>query len=211
MGEKMKTVAKNEFKPISAVKEIVKRFSEAGNAFSICVIWTKDQEFKFETRLTLFDQLENVLCFQFPKRFEMPKFQQVLAKNRTTECFLNLKHSNGTLFFTSRFLAYDKTGMKFSMPQKLHVVQRRNNTRFTIPMGRLMKVEYEDPLFPEITHKKKVIDISTGGLSFICSENDALSLVEGLVLRNFQLVIKTKKLIMEATVVYVKKLPANME
>ena len=69
-----------------------------------------------------------------------------------------------------------------------------------------MKVEFKDPLFPEKTTIKKVIDLSATGMAFYVTDEDSALFPTGLTLNDFSFTVSNKKFICRAECSNVRKL-----
>lgn len=185
-------------------KEKIHLLSDAAHQLAPAMVWTLNRGSVFNSRLNLFNQVDKVLRVPAPKPASLNKFTEELVKFKTKECYFCVSHPHANLFFATKLINSDSEGLYFSIPKELHKVQRRSNYRFQIPIGRILKVEFKDPLFAENILQKKVFDISAGGLSFLTSEADSAMFTKGLVLDELTFTIRTKKIVTSAEVRYTK-------
>lgn len=201
MSEKKPT----EFEPIKT-HEGKRLLREAAKSFSSAIIWTKDQKHYINTHLTLYSDAGEVIYAWIPKGFNPEEFQNDLFKMESFECFFSISLQQANIFFKCNFKGHDRAGLKFTLPEKVFKVQRRQDVRYTIPATHVMKVTFQDPIFPESLLTKKIIDISGGGLSFHATEVEKNMLHANLVLKNVTITIHTKELKFEAEIRHVQTL-----
>jgi len=194
----------SDFKPVDSPHERIKYLSEAAKSHAQTLIWTENQENTIQTKLTMFNQREEVLYTWIPDNFDPKKFQASLIEKNTKEVFFNVIHSTANLFFKTRFITQNSIGLQFANPDKLFRVQRRKDVRFQIPKGHLMRIAFADPRHPHTQNNWKVADISAGGLSFLAPLDDVAVYKIGLVIKDIQLVIHSKEIVFTGKVSHVK-------
>lgn len=200
-----------EFEPIESSQEILRLLAEGAKTLSSALIWTNNQEILLRAQLVLFSNVDKALYTSIPKDFQVSQLMDTLAKNKTDECFFNLSLPQANIFFKTSFKDYDSAAIRFTLPEKAFKVQRRQNIRYQIPDGHVLRVDFQDPLFPETVHNKKVVDISAGGLSFEVEEKDLSLFPAGLVLKGLSFTVKGRTVYVEAEVRHQKKSPGKNE
>jgi c-di-GMP-binding flagellar brake protein YcgR len=194
-----------EFEPIT-IQEGKRLLKEAAKTFSSAIIWTKDQKHYITTHLNLYSDAGDVIYAWIPKGFNAEEFLIDLHKTESFECYVSVSLQQANIFFKCNFKGHDRAGLKFTLPEKVFKVQRRQDVRYTIPETHVMKVTFQDPIFPESQLTKKVIDISAGGLAFHATEVEKNMLHTNLVLKNVTIAIHTKELRFEAEVRHVQSI-----
>jgi hypothetical protein len=189
-----------EFQPIEDYKEILAYLTEGTKALASSMIWTEDQAFVINSHITSLDQLDKAFFVRIPKDFDLKQMNHAVASTGKNECFFSISLPSANLFFKTAFRDQALKELKFTIPKIAYKVQRRANVRFSIPEGHLLWVEFQDPLFPEKTLKKKVIDISAGGLAFSISQEEHGMYVPGFILRNMKFTVRGKLIVTEAEV-----------
>jgi len=182
----------------------MRALEEGQKSLAPLLIWTKDQSKMIESSVSMISRADQIFYCWIPPQFEAKKFYKDLEENNSNDVFLNLSLVASNLFFKTRFLAIDSAGLKFQIPSRLFKVQRRHNARFQIPLGHVLRVEFEDPVFPESKMRKSVIDISAGGMSFASPVEDLAIFVEGLLLKDFQFTLGLKPIQVSAEVKHAK-------
>ncbi len=206
MSEQSPTTPPNNFDPIHDSQEINRYFTECIKHFSSANIWEKDQSEVIHTHLTLLSKSEQIFYAWIPKDFNLKQFIIRLQANHH-ECIFNVSLPYAQIFFKTSFAGHDSAGLRFHIPQTVYKIQRRKNARFKIPDQYVLKVEFKDPLFPEISQKKKVIDISAGGLAFLTAGKDLTVYQPGMLISELTLKIYQKRIISAAEVRHAKFLP----
>ncbi len=193
-----------EFEPIKSAAEAKKLLKEAAKTFSSTIIWTKNQKHIINTHLTLYSETDQVIYTWTPKGFDPEKLLVDLHKMDAFECYFSVSLPQANVFFKCKLKGHDKGGMKFSIPEKLFKVQRRQDVRYTIPDTHVMKINFQDPIFPESILTKKVIDLSAGGIAFHATEVEKSMLHVNLVLKDMNITIHTKELKFEGEIRHVQ-------
>lgn len=198
-----------DFELIPDSQDVLRFLAEGSKSFAAVMIWTDNQEMVINTHLALLNAADRFFYTSTPPDLNLPIFIDHLARKSSAEVFFSVSLASANLFFKAKFRDADGTGLKFDLPAKTYKVQRRKDVRFQIPEGYLLKVEFQDPLFPGTTHSRKVFDISAGGMSFIVPEQDAPLFTEGLILHGIQFTLRGKKIITEGEVRHARPLPAR--
>lgn len=200
-----------EFEPIEDAQERLRYLVEGTKTLAQTLIWTQDQENVIRSHLTVFSQVDRVIYAWLPKDFDFKKFQETLAKDKTNECFFSISLPAANLFFKAKFLGHDTAGLKFTIPDKMFKVQRRKNVRFQIPEGHVLRVEFPDPLLKEIQHRKRILDISAGGISFLAGEEEAPVYQTGVIIKGARITVRLKQVTFDAEVRHTKPLETFKE
>jgi hypothetical protein len=195
-----------EFQPVETVEEGLKLLKEGVKTLSSAMIWTKDQGEVISSHLSVFSDSTNSFYCWIPKSLDAKKFVDEVATLPTKDCFFSVSLLKANIFFRAELMGFDSAGLHFKFPFKIFKVQRRGDVRLPIPAHMTMKVEFKDPLFPEKTTVKKVIDLSATGMAFIVLDEDAVLFPKGRTLNDFSFSVRNKKFTIRAEISNVRKL-----
>lgn len=173
------------------------------------MIWTRDQVHVIHTHLTVFSESEKTFYTWCPKDINPASLLDDLARRNERHCFFSVSLSRANIFFKAEILGYDAGGLRFRFPDKVFKVQRRKDLRLSVPDGHIIKISFQDPLFPESNMVKKALDISAGGAAILVTEGESPVFVPGLILKNMSFQILERKIECEAEVRYSSVLPVN--
>jgi hypothetical protein len=182
---------------------------EAGKTFSSVMLWTKDQEEVVNSRISLYSDSTGNFYVAAPKGFDARKFMDDLATRENQDVFFSISLVRANLFFKTRLVGVGTAGMQFAKPDRLYKVQRRRDLRFRIPDGMALPMEHQDPLFPESLLKRKVIDISAGGLGFLIPYDEEPVYPVGLLLKGLRFTLNGRAFSLDAEIRHVQVLPAE--
>lgn len=191
--------------PVTEYLEIVKFFDEAAKAKAGVLIWTKDQESTARTAVMSLSQSERAIYVGTPATESIPKLISDL-KDAGSRCFLNVKLQRATLFCATQLSQHSSSSLSFRIPDKIFKIQRRQNPRFTILAGYVLRMSYQDPRDPIHLIKQKIHDISAGGLSFLIDSTEGHLYESGRLLENVSFTVKTKEFKVRAEVVHSRPL-----
>jgi hypothetical protein len=194
-----------DFELVPDPAEALRLVKEGAKTLSSAMIWTKDQEHVINSHMSVFSDAGHCFYCWVPKGFDTRQFMDDLAAMKQKECFFSVSLLRANIFFKAAFLGFDHAGMQFKFPSKVYKVQRRKDLRFPVPDSITIKVEFTDPLAPEVMITKKVVDISAGGLAFLINEDEAAIYPSGLTLENFTFSIRNKTLRIKAEIRHSKK------
>lgn len=166
------------------------------------VVWTKDQKHVLKTHISAVSEAVGHFFVWVPKDIDAQKFTKDVLIERTSTCYFSLSLKHATIFFRSQLIGLEAVGFKFEIPEKLFKVQRRKNFRFPVPDGIVIYVEFQDPLFPDQKMKKKVADLSAGGLSFFVNSLESPMFQQDQDLEKIEFTIRGHKIKTEGLVRY---------
>jgi hypothetical protein len=198
-----------EFKPIKDPEEAFALLNESAHSRASAMIWTKGQTQVITTTILTYSRKEQYMHAAVPKEVDASKFAEVLAKSGSQECFFSVSLSRANIFFKARYLGHDEEGFRFDGPEIVFKVQRRKDMRVQIPSESAMRLEMQDPTFPEQKLVKKVYDISASGLAFIANVTEEALFPKGIVLKSLTFTIGTRKISVDAEVRHVRELPPS--
>jgi hypothetical protein len=196
-----------DFQPIDDPAEALTLLREAAKTLSAAMIWSKDQAQVVNTHLTLLSEVDKALYAWIPKDVNPAKFMDEVARTGTEDCFFSVSLQRASIFFKARFKGYDEGGLKFALPTQLYKVQRRKDLRFTVPEGHLLKVDFEDPLFPGTMASRRILDLSASGLAFLAGPDEAPQFATGLILKKVTVTVRGRPILTEAEVKHARPLP----
>ena len=202
------TPGTKEFEPVINLQEIYSFFAEGSKSLSSILIWVKNEEAVIHSHLVMISESEGSFYSWIPEKFDLPGFLEKIKTRDSNEFLFSLSLSRANIFFKSHFKSHDSAGLRFAIPNQVFKVQRRKNARLLFSPPRLLKVEYQDPLFETVTLTKKLYDISAGGLSFVTSTDDAVIYPTGLELKNVRFVMKAQQIVSDAEVRHIIQLPS---
>ncbi|MCM2277630.1 MAG: PilZ domain-containing protein [Oligoflexia bacterium] len=194
-----------EFLPLTT-EEIYQFLEEGARTFASAIIWTKDQEQVVNTQFTAIEVKNQTFLTWIPKGFDSAKFEEILGRQGSRDCYFSVSLSRANMFFHCQYIGIENNALKFHTPGKAFKVQRRKDLRFMIPDGYVLKVEFQDPLFPENRIEKKAWDLSAGGCGFIVPHEEEVLYQPGLLLKNFTFTIRGKRISTDAEVRHAKPL-----
>jgi c-di-GMP-binding flagellar brake protein YcgR len=171
------------------------------------MLWTKDQEHTLNSHVGLFSEAMNTLYVAIPKGFDARAFLDELKAKGLKEVFFSVSLTRANIFFKTELNGADRAGLVFAKPERVYKVQRRRDLRFRIPDGMVLPMEHADPLSPASALKRKVIDLSAGGMGFLVSYDDEAVYAVGLVLKDLHFTIGGRPFTLDAEIRHVQPLP----
>jgi hypothetical protein len=202
-------VKPREFEPIEDPVEARKLLKEGSRLNASASIWTKEQKLSINTSLSVFDEADQVLYAATPREIDPAWFMDQLVAIGSHDCFFSVSLSRANIFFKARYLGHDAAGFRFRTPDAVFKVQRRKDMRLLIPFGHTVRVEMQDPSFPEQKLSKKIFDISASGLSFIVSDTEGPVFQTGVILKNIVFSIGSRRIVTDAEVRHAKSQAAD--
>jgi hypothetical protein len=193
-----------EFQPVEDPAEARKLLKEGSRTLASVMIWSKEQKHVLNTQLSVLHEAEKILYVSIPAEIEPDQFMDQLTALGSLDCFFSVSLTRANVFFKAKYLGHDDGGFRFEAPSALYKVQRRKDMRLFIPFGRVVKVELQDPTFPEQKLSKKIFDISAGGLSFVATEAEAPLFQQGSLLKNMFFSIGSRKITVDGEVRHVR-------
>ncbi len=173
------------------------------------MVWTKEQKHVINTQLSVLHEEEKILYVSIPAETAPKEFLAQLEALGSHDCFFSVSLTRANIFFKAKCIDYDDGGFRFEMPVAIFKVQRRKDMRLLIPFGRTIRVELQDPTFPEQKLSKKIFDISSGGLSFIASDSEAPLFPSGALLKGMFFSIGSRKINVDGEVRHLRAQAAD--
>ncbi len=197
-----------DFHLVEDPKEAISLLKEATTTISSTMLWTKNQEKVVETHLSLISEVDRILYTWIPPDLGQKDFVEQLAKSGTKDCYFSVSAPKANLFFKATFLGIDEAGFKYSFPEKVFKVQRRKDFRFQIPVGHVLRAEFDDPLGTEKL-RPKILDISAGGISLIVSDAEEVIFSMGMVIKDVVFTVKNRKITVDCEVRHKRAMPES--
>jgi hypothetical protein len=192
-----------EFVPVREQKESLGLLREAEQVQASAILWTKDQEWLCRGRIESAN-LEALGVRLEGEQDTVPRFIESLKNQASGLVLFSLSLSKANIFFKAEFVSIAEGLLRFHGPQEIFKVQRRKDFRFPIPYGHVLHLEFRNPLDLDTISKRKVIDLSAGGLSFFVPESDAMILSEGATLRSAEFRLSGRKISCDLEVRHLK-------
>jgi hypothetical protein len=194
------------FEPIHDAGQAVRFLREAGKTFASTMVWTKEQEIVVHSQISLVSEAGSLITVGCPKGFNPRTLVEFMATHGQTDCYFSVSLQRASIFFRAKFNGASDTGLSFEFPKTLYKVQRRNDLRYPIPYGHVMKIDLQDPLFPEKTLTWKAADISARGCAILIPDAESSSYPVGLTLRNLRFSIQGRRIEVPAAEVRHKRM-----
>ena len=195
------------FEPITDIKEAEIQIRQAASEFAAATLWSENQQHLINTHISRYDSTERTIFVHTPNDMKPAQFMDDLAQKNVSELYFSISCSRSNVFFKAKFLGCDSHGIQFQFPAKVFKVQRRKDFRFPVPDGRVIKITYPDPLFPENELSKKVVDLSAGGLSFIVDDSEEALYSQDLELHHMKFKVNGRDIEADGVVRHVRALP----
>ena len=198
-----------EFQPIENPEEARGLLREGTKTLSSIILWTKDPKRVINTHMSVFEPKDKTFHCWIPKDMKPELFMDELAQTGSADCYFSVSLTTANIFFKAKYMGFDAGGLRFQEPTRIFKVQRRSDARFPIPDGLVIRVELQDPLFPELKMSKKVLDISASGMAIVVADNEAPLFHEGLILKDVNFSVRNRKIKVDAEVRHTKQLPSD--
>jgi hypothetical protein len=208
MAEK-KSERPREFLPVEDPAEARKLLKEGSRTLASVMIWSKEQKHVINTQLSVIHEQDRILYASIPAETDPDAFLDQLDALGSRDCFFSVSLTRANVFFKARCMGYDDGGFRFELPTALYKVQRRKDMRLLVPFGRVIRVELQDPTFPDQKLSKKIFDISAGGLSFIVTDSEQPLFHSGSILKNMFFSIGSRKITVDGEVRHVRAQPVD--
>jgi len=202
---------KADFQPVDSA-ESIRLLQEGAKTLASVIIWTKvqkDQEDQINTHLSMVSTLEKTFLCWLPDGFDAASFEKKVIRPYRLECFFSVSLLSSNIFFKANLAGHDPKSLKFNFPDKVFKVQRRQNLRFPVPDGHIIKVNFADPANPGDMNTRKLFDLSASGLAFIIPENEIGPYNKGTLLREMTFTIQSKIIAVEAEIRHLSRQSAQ--
>lgn len=192
-----------EFVPVREQKESLTLLREAEQSQVSAILWTKDQDWLCRGRIESADLESMRVCLESEGDAHL-RFIESLKQQGSGTVLFSLSLSRANIFFKAEFVSVSEGALRFQAPQEIYKVQRRKDFRFPIPDGHVLHLEFRNPLDLETVSKRKVIDLSAGGLSFFVPESDAQILKIGMKLMHAEFKVSGRRIVCDLEVRHLK-------
>jgi hypothetical protein len=196
-----------EFQLIEDRNEGLRLIREGAKMVASAMIWTKNQTHVIHTHLSLYSDVDRAIFVRLPKEFDLRKFETALAGLGVQDCFFSVSLVSANIFFKSKYRGHEGEEIGFDLPSAVYKVQRRQDLRFTIPDGYLLKATFSDPALPDETVTVRVLDLSAGGLAFLVTAEQAAWFQSGTTLSQISFSLNKKKIVADGEVRHTGELP----
>lgn len=122
--------------------------------------------------------------FEIRKPLELNPLQN---ENQTYYFHFQLRGSPH--FFKAEIQNFGESALSFHTPEKIFKTQRRGSTRFRIPVGHLLKIEFNDPYRGQKRLSFNIHDMSATGLSFCVNSGKEVLYPAGMILSEMTLTL----------------------
>jgi hypothetical protein len=188
--------------------EIIKFFDEGARAKAGMSVWTKASEAVASCNIISLSQAEKMIYTTALTATDSKKMYADL-KAADESCFLNVKLERATIFFTSKLESNSFSNLQFTLPKKIFKVQRRQQQRFKILQGYVLRVSFLGPIDPLKELKQKIYDVSSGGLSFLVENSETAVFQPGSVLKNMTFTIRNIEFKLAGEIIHCKPVIEN--
>ena len=192
------------FEPVESAIEAKAFLTEGIKTLASTIIWTRNQEFNFNTYISGEDDFRGRIFTWIPKDFDVAKFKSELDKKNDHECYFSMSLVSANIFFKTQFLSADRDKMIFNKPTQIFKVQRRADYRLPIPEGFHVMVSFFDPANPDHRTQKKILDISGGGIAVQIAPDELSIYKLGIILKGLEFRVKNRLMKTNAEVRYSK-------
>jgi hypothetical protein len=132
--------------------------------------------------------IESELCI--PAIANRIEWLKVLDTKPSPSCHVLIKLGPLHIGFLSHFVGPWERGFKLSTPSKMFQLEQRKYRRLQIPSGQPIDVFLRVPDVEKVIERRKLLDISAGGLSFVVSEDELNRYVPKLNIPSIELAIR---------------------
>lgn len=182
------------FEPITDAGQAQRLLREAGKTFASLMLWTKDQEIVVHSQIALVSETDQLITVACPKGFNPRSLLEFMATSGQTQCYFSVSLQRASVFFRAKFNGASDTGLSFVFPETVYKVQRRSDLRFPIPYGHVLKIDMQDPLYPEKTVTWMASDISARGCAIVIPDGESATYPIGLTLKNLRFAIQGRRI-----------------
>ncbi|MFZ9594488.1 MAG: PilZ domain-containing protein [Bdellovibrionia bacterium] len=198
----------NELTEVTDPLEIIKYFDEAVKISAATLIWTQEHPEPKRCSFMGLSQLKKLIFTTPPLDCNRDEFYPKLQA-AGDRCLFNVSLERATLFFPAQLISTSFTHLEFSLPKRLFRAQRRKNQRFRILQGYVLRVEFVDPRASATVIRKKIYDISSGGLSFLTEDQERMPFYVGQRIEGMSISLRSETLTLCGEVLHLRRLPKS--
>lgn len=178
-----------DFEAVKSADEIQSFWDEAMRTQASVLVWTRDQEEVVRTHLTVIRAMKKQLFIHRPAQMNVADFTEKLASTGTPLCYFSISLGRANVFFRAPFVNADAAELKFEYPEAVFKVQRRQDMRLRVAELLNLRVEFQDPTNASNWVKRRIVDLSAGGLSFVAPAEEANRLPMDMKLEELRFVV----------------------
>jgi len=199
----------NDFELIEDLAESERVLLESSKGFCSTMVWTKEKENVLKTHVTLYNPKEKLLYIWIPKGMDMDAFMRDVEQ-AGREAYFSISLAWANIFFRTKFLTTDVTGLCFARPERIYKIQRRKDLRFRIPDDQKTHVQVTHPSAPDQPLTRQIFDISASGLSFVISRVEEAAFTSGLILKGVAFQVGEKKIVVDGEVRHLRPIEGSV-
>jgi hypothetical protein len=189
---------------VESKKETETFLQEGVRTFASTILWTKNQETVINTYLTSLDPDHGEIFVWLPKEVDPVMFRTALLKSGNLDIYFSVSISRANLFFKAELLGFEPGAFRFKFPREVYKVQRRKDFRLPVPDGYTVYVDLPDPTLKGVRYKRKILDISAGGIAVLGTLEEEAVYAVGQKLENVKFKLRTRDITIHCEVRYVK-------
>ena len=200
------TNGKNEFKKISSAQKLRAILEDAHNSNLIVDFWTRDKAFKHKAFFSVPEDRKRHFALTPQEGFPLESFQKLVEQEANTEkplqIFVNLFFKGqAVVCFVGRIVKMTGSTIELEIPSQYYALQRRKDHRYQIPNGYELYVDLVDPSGNSKQRvKKRMFDLSVGGLSFFIQANEMRYYQPNVILRFVKFSLQGRQVVTHAEI-----------
>lgn len=198
------------FTPL-APDEIEPALREAANLHASSMLWQKESPDRVQTSIYLYVPRTQVICFRPPTGAAAIALNTLLSdpKTKAAEFCFSITTPKALYFFKSTLANLNKGHLEFRIPTVVFKIQRRKNLRLPPAALSVNYVEFKHPHLADSTLVRRLFDVSSGGLSFLISEEEKGLFPAKSLLHNLKIFLDQDYLISSAQIAHSQILSKN--
>jgi len=197
----------SKFQSITGVKQITKHLEECCNANSSVIIWGNNAEVYFTGKFENFDKINKKfnLLPSNPNLF-LNEADKILS-NKNNSYYFCITSPRILIFFYQKILDVNCDEISISIPKKVFSVQRRKNFRVQIPPSFNINLLVDHPEEKNKKLRFKILDLSSGGLSFTVHEKEMAFYKKNYKFKNAILNLFNTKISVDLVIKHIQEVP----
>ncbi|MBU6376493.1 MAG: PilZ domain-containing protein [Bdellovibrionales bacterium] len=173
---------------------------EAAKSACPITVWTKSKAVLFRATISSFDFSKNTFRAEIPKDLSLQKVLSIVESGDGV--FLKVDLPSTTILFRTEIFQFSQGNpyLDFKFPKDIYKIQQRKHPRIDVRNDSSIRVFHDDPLQAGRKIRRKVNDISVGGLAVQLFLGEERHYHVGQKLSHFQVQIGSKILICWASI-----------
>jgi c-di-GMP-binding flagellar brake protein YcgR len=167
--------------------------------------WLKDQMVKFEGKISALNK-ERVFI-DLPMSVGIDQWDNAVANatSKKGQCYMfgNVTIQKTGFFIKFLVLERDDRTIKLYRPSSVYKLQRRQNFRLRLSFNKPLSVVFEDPLGSKALMEFRMLDLSSGGLSFAVPPEEQGRFPKDTVINKISFRIMGRDIVCDAQVKHV--------